>query len=321
MIKKKIIIVGVLAFSLAFQTGCVGKQNEDLKSNKNINQETTQGSIDDDKNKETKDIMDEFDSLAQEDNELGKMVKFINENISLVSKEDASIMINELANSQKDSLPKLEDKFYLNDVIQKKINDIYEPGFGLGNIDDINDKELKDLLTETRDYGYKVETAEGMYFPIINYEFYKSYSSYLTPDIKEYIDIMATESDEVPAKDAALVIGWDKVIERALKQEQFIKQYEDYAQIGDIKQLYKKYVTFALFGLNNTPLFSYDSKVIKDNAKNVYTKAIESNKDSEFLDIIEKFMDILKENNYKLTDEADKYRKSVVESELLTLGY
>jgi len=53
-----------------------------------------------------------------------------------------------------------------------------------------------------------------MFFPVIDYEVYKKYSEYVTEDVKEYINIMAEESNNPPAKDAALVVGWDEVLKR-----------------------------------------------------------------------------------------------------------
>src|SRR5690554_6132018 len=108
-----------------------------------------------------------------------------------------------------------------------RIYKIYQNGFDLNKINDINeinkilDQELKELLIETRNSGYKVETAEGMFFPIIDYQFYKQFTSYLSNDMENYIKIMSVESKEVPAKDAALVIGWDEILNRALSQEEF----------------------------------------------------------------------------------------------------
>ncbi|MDD4238703.1 MAG: hypothetical protein PHT62_09115 [Desulfotomaculaceae bacterium] len=75
-----------------------------------------------------------------------------------------------------------------------------------------------------------------MFFPIIDYGFYENFSSYVTPDMKDCIDIMAVESEQVPAKDAALVIGWDGVIKRALNQEAFINTHKDSIRINEVKQ-------------------------------------------------------------------------------------
>lgn len=315
MSRKKIFISVLLIIAIAIQIGCTGNENqEDINNDENGQQDTTDNSTNDNDTKKENGIINELNTLVEEDTELIEIIEFIDENISTISKENASIMISKLEEVQKQNLSRLDEKFYGSNTIQSEINDIYNPKFNINEIDNVDDEDLKELLIETRDTGYKIETAEGMYFPIINYEFYKQYSSYVTSDIKEYIDIMAIESNEVPAKDAALVIGWDEVLERALKQEKFINQYSESAKINNVKELYKKYVAFTLFGLNNTPLINYDSKVIVDDAKNIYMNAIESDVDSKLLETLRDFLEILKEDKYKLTDESDQFRKDALEN-------
>jgi hypothetical protein len=124
---------------------------------------------------------------------------------------------------------------------------------------------------------------------------------------------MTVESDSVPAKDGALVIGWDKVIERALTQEAFIKKYADSDKLPEVKQLYNKYLQFSFLGLNNTPLFSYDGKVMAEGAKLAYSKIDFTIDDSELRKSLKDFMVLLVDSNYKLTPEIERYRKSVVE--------
>ena len=175
----------------------------------------------------------------------------------------------------------------------------------------LDDQKLKELLLETRSSVYKIETAEGMFFPIIDYQFYKKYSSYLTTDMWDYIRIMSVESNQVPAKDAALVIDWNEVVNRALSQEEFIVQYPGSTKISDIKDLYKKYLTFIFYGLNNSPLFSYDSKIMATEARNIYLEVVNRNryKNSVLLEYLKEYLKLLERNNYKLTDEVMNYRK------------
>lgn len=260
-------------------------------------------------------IMKDYQVLLKNSDTLIEAVKFMDENVSKVSTDNAVIMVVEFEKAQKQFLPKLEDEFYKdNGAVQTKINELNKPGFDINKIDDIEDVELKALLTKTRDSGYKVETAEGMFFPIINYEFYKKYSDKVTPDIKEYIDLMAVESNNMPAKDAALVIGWEEVLKRALNQEKYIAQYKNSTKIDDVKALYKRYLTFTLLGLNNTPLFSYDSNLMDSDARKAYENLLKDGKDSDFIKILNDYMEMIKKNNYKLTDDLDKYRKDILDN-------
>lgn len=260
-------------------------------------------------------IMKDYEALLENNDTLIEAVKFMDENISKVSTDNAAIMVVEFEKAQKQFITKLEDEFYKdNGAIQNKINELNKPGFDITKIDEIEDSELKALLIKTRDNGYKVETAEGMFFPEINYEFYQKYSDKVTPDIKEYIDLMAVESNNVPAKDAALVISWEEVLKRALNQEKYIAQYKNSTKIDDVKALYKKYLTFTLLGLNNTPLFSYDSKLMDPDARKAYENFLKDGTNSDFVKILNDYMEQIKKNDYKLTDDLDKYRKDIIDN-------
>jgi hypothetical protein len=148
-----------------------------------------------------------------------------------------------------------------------------------------------------------------MFFPILDYGVYRSFADYASDTMRAYIDIMATESDQVPAKDGALVIGWDEVIKRGMKQEAFIKNHPDSDKLEQVKQLYSLYVTYAMNGSNNTPLFSYDKHVMTDKAKAAYSKIDFSATDSEFAKQMKGYMELLKQSNYKLTAEVESYRR------------
>jgi len=217
-------------------------------------------------------------------------------------------MVDEFEKIQKNNLPKFEDMF-ANDDMQRKIN---SENKAITAQSEIKDTRLRELLDKTKSSGYKIETAEGFFFPIIDYGFYKNFSPFVTSDMKDYIDIMAVESDKIPAKDAALVIGWDEVLKRALNQEKFINTHKDSMKVDEIKQIYKKYVTFTLYGTNNTPLFSYNSKTLVPKAKEVYFSAVANTDNSDYLKTLGRFLDLIKNNNYKVTSEADKYREDVI---------
>jgi len=164
--KNKAIIILLLCL-MALSTSILYAQNED-KLDIYDSQES---------------IMDKFNDLLQKEEGLERILNFIGNNISLISEEKASQLINEFEDFQKNYLSRIEEKFYNNDL-QMRIYKIYQNGFDLNKINDINeinkilDQELKELLIETRNSGYKVETAEGMFFPIIDYQFYKQFTSY-----------------------------------------------------------------------------------------------------------------------------------------------
>jgi hypothetical protein len=257
-------------------------------------------------------IMDNYKKLMEGGTEPKLIFEFLNENAKVLSKENVALITNELEKLQKEYLPKLDEKYNTSPDIQTELTKIYVAKKDINDPKNMETEALKTLIGETMKSGYKVETAEGMFYPVIDYSFYKSYSKYLPGDLNSYIEIMSVESDRVPAKDAALVIGWDELIERALKQEAFIKKYADSSKLPEVSELYKKYKTFTFLGLNNTPLFSYEGNVMVEGAKLAYENVDFTTDDSQLKKDLKDFMVLLVDSNYKLTPEIDKFRKAII---------
>lgn len=254
-------------------------------------------------------VMKEFNTIVSgEDVDLKRIAAFIEENIQSVTVENAAEMILEFEELQKKCIEKLEDSFYT-EPIQAKFLEEFMAGTDLNQPDKIKDDTLKELVKSTGDIGFKVEQAEGSFFPVIDYSFYKKFSDHVAADIKEYIDIMAVESDNAPMKDAGLVIGWDEVVKRSLAQERFIKNYPSSKKIEDVKALYSKYENITFSGSPNTPIFDWQTKILRDDTRTAYENAIKESLESEYLQKLKGFMELLAENGYKLTEEVEKYVK------------
>jgi len=173
---------------------------------------------------------------------------------------------------------------------------------------------LNMFLTEVSETGYRIVSSEGVFYPIINYNYYEKYKSSLTDDMRSYIEIMVMESNNPPAEDGGLVIGWDELIKRALTQEAFINSYPESLKIDGIKELHKRYVRFALFGLDNTPLFDFETKTLDEEIKEIYKEAININEDSKFIDTLEEYLNLLEKNDDLETDEVLTFRKNKLEN-------
>jgi len=302
-LKKVLMVITVLSITLSLMfSGCSANGSSKVPDgNTDARQEDRQEKA-----------MADLKALVEGNSGVKAVMEFIDNNISAFSKENASKAVSMLEEVMKENLGALEEDYY-NQEVQSKLHGAFGFEVDLSSLDEISDSELKALLEKTRDTGYRVETAEGMYFPVIDYGFLRKYKPYVTDDMKGYIDIMAVESWRWPAKDGALVIGWDELIERALQQEKFIEQYPDSPKTVEIKQLYNKYVSFILYGLNNTPLFDYNSRAMSEEAKKAYSEAVKGEEDSETLKLVRLFLEVLEKNNYRLTDTVEEYRKNALD--------
>ncbi|MCD9025540.1 hypothetical protein [Cohnella silvisoli] len=305
---KTMTLATLAALTLSLNAGAVSAANSPVKPAVSVNQTATSD------HPMSAGVIGRFEELVAKQGQLPKAIAYLNAHFKDVTKPQATIMVLHLENAIKKQLPSMERRFEKNSV-QQAIGKAYKRGDSFDNvIKRITSSSVKALLKEARDSGYKLETAEGFYFPVIDYSKFKIYSLQLDVDIKAYIDIMAVESDQAKLKDAAIVIGYQQLVNRALSQESFVSKYPYSNRVSQIRNLFHSYKILTFYGANNTPLFDYDTKVIQPNALKGYTMILQWNnpESSAYLTTLQQFMELLAANNNKLTPEVEKFRKTNV---------
>ncbi|MFA5384106.1 MAG: hypothetical protein WC364_05500 [Eubacteriales bacterium] len=258
-----------------------------------------------------------FENLLRGANEKS-VLSFIDENIGNVSRQTADKLVYGYEKLQKDALNDLEEQFSGSKeekwtiTIPQGLQKEFGYSFSMDKIDSIKDPQLKEILQEVRNSGYLARTAEGMYFPVINYDFYKKYSGYLTDQTKDYYSIMAEGSNQPAVDDGCLKITPDDILERMEAQQIYINKYPGSPKLRDIKDLYITYVSFYLCGTDNTPAFSYDTKVLNSGFKESYQnyRLTDTVFGREFIF----YFETLKKEEYKLTDKISSARNKLIEN-------
>lgn len=215
--------------------------------------------------------------------------------------------------------------------IQAGLRDLDATGIDYNRTDFVTDPRLARLIEHTRACGYQIVEEKGKYVPIIDYGFYKQYSGYATPEIKEYVKLMAVESDTPYSIDDTLTISWSELINRAILFEQFLREYPNSERLDAVGRLYREYIYLAMYGLPGTPLFDPRTKEMVDDARYSYEKAIGSNLESDFLEILKEYLGTVTQNEFKWNekvaevcekycsqleleqDEADRYTAAGIE--------
>jgi hypothetical protein len=296
-----VLVIGLLALSAAGCSGAATRQTASPAPQPAVQVEDGKGAA----------AMAAFNTLAGKQGvRAAELLAALDGSIRTVSRNEAAAMVVAAEAAQKRDLPRLEEKLSA-DGLQKKIDGLYRPGLDLGKAGEIVDAELRAAMLAVRDGGYRVETAEGTYFPVIDYGRYRQYRELVTADLAAYIDLMAVESDRAPAKDAALVVGWDEVVRRAFAQENFLRTYEDSPRARDVRNLYGRYLGFVFYGANNTPLFAYDSLAMNAEARAAYATAA-SGGDSRLAARLREYIDLLAKKGFRLDAEVEEYRKQAV---------
>lgn len=267
---KNVIIISILLLSIALiSSGCGEIAREDNNEN----------------------MIDVSEFLANNPKPQ-EIIEYLNENIGVIIPKDGDTLVLALEDAQGKMLPNLEEEF-----------------FQFPQIKDDDEETTNDILIRTEKNGFKVDQAEGMNFPIIDYSVYQAWTAIVSEDIESYINIMTRESNNPPAKDAAFMIEWDKIVDRALKQEKYVTKFPNSARFDRVEALFNNYKQFIFFGIDNTPLFDFYNNTVNKNALTAYLKAV-NDSSSPLAQSIKEFVELVRENDNLATEEVNKFREN-----------
>ncbi|WP_083679686.1 hypothetical protein [Paenibacillus amylolyticus] len=250
-----------------------------------------------------------FQSMLYKKNGLPATDTYLESHINQVTTHHATLMVLQLENARNKALTAMTDRLLVPNVQDKMIKAYKWNDSFTQLMSRTNDASLRALLQQARDSGYRLVMLEGSLYPIMNYMAFQKYISYVKPDIKQYINIMAVETSNLAADDGALVIGYQEILNRAMNQERFLNKYPKSNRVKQVNNLMNNYTLYTFYGLNNTPLFDYETNKMTTNAQKGYKAVLQRNssEDSAFLTKLQKFMDIVTDAKFEKTTAVEKW--------------
>lgn len=248
-------------------------------------------------------IMSQYNDLLQKSLDSKEVIEFIDKNIGELGKEDADTVILGLEEFLKGTLSFLEDKYE-----EANKSEEFSKAFDLDakpeNAEKINDAELKKLVEDTYEGGFKLYKSEGDVFPSLDYSFIKRYEKYVSDEMKNYIDIRSYESDN-PFSDCFIInVPVEEILKRALKTEEHLLKYNNEKDARTLKksyELYASYMEAAIIGSGNALIYSDgESSNIRKEVLDSYKDFVENNKDTRTATVLSKYLEVLNKNNNNL---------------------
>jgi hypothetical protein len=248
-------------------------------------------------------IFSEFINMVNDGKKPSELKAYMDSEISKLPVDKADEMILAF-----EEIQSVYEGYYQRQVLSGEyagaVNRAASKGIGSDIIDRIEVESLKNLLKEVFNGGYKLIEREGSIYPVQDYSLLKAYSSYLSPQVSEYINVKAAESDKPIAIDGALAVSWDELAERLLKMEEFIEAYPDFPRYKGIANRYNFYIRFYLTGIDNTPAYDHSTKKYKDEVIASFKKLINEHGDSQTAKWVKEFLDMLEANDYMYSDQV-----------------
>lgn len=305
MIKKPVLIVLMTTLAILF-TSCSGvpAPADTVKPPQGTRSDTANPPQDNPRN----DLMNKYRELMGKNGSPAEIIKFAEENIGNLEKEDADIVIKGLIGAQKLKFENYEAKLLtpdFNDEINRhRLEELRDPD----NLKDEGTGPLKSYLRDAFNDGFKLFEVEGMKDLEIDYEsMYKSFSGYLSEDLAAYIGILAAQSAQHYLADGAITITYDELTDRIIKTEDFLKRFPSSEYKKEMEDLHNQYISTYLLGMNNTPAFDMGTLEIKRDLLKSFETAMTKYPDSALADVLTEYTQLLAKNDNKRSKEILQY--------------
>jgi hypothetical protein len=213
-------------------------------------------------------------------------------------------------------LNKVSDMFFVG-TIQEDLSSEFNYGyFSRSQLQDIKAIDTIEKIDPLYDIGYKVETSEGMYYPIVDYSVLYKYEDKVTTGVQKYLRLMKRQSDIMAYSDAAVVVPWSELGERLLMAEALQDMHLPKGMKERAEMEYKwNFMTF-VFGTNNTPVFDYENKTITDPEILSAFKEVGEKGGNHVKRIMTPYLEILEEEDYVGTDKVYETINALLKDEL-----
>ena len=260
-------------------------------------------------------LLGNMQSLISGEADEADVVDLLDDNISKFSPVRADEAVRMVDKYLNEKVVARSDEFFLT---EPNVQELFYQEFsnknfisiGLDQMD-ISNKQLADLISMTYARGYVIEVAEGSFYPAVDYSSMRMYMDKVTPAMADYIAYMALETEKPSNEDAGLLISFDEVYQRLMQADIYIKKYPDSPEIKKMQEYLDFYVISYVYGLNNTPVFDYQTNKMTDYARESYDALKLSDSDSQIQSSLKKYIKILKNNHYTLTAEVETARKKI----------
>lgn len=177
----------------------------------------------------------------------------------------------------------------------------------------IMNQEVREIVEAAKDQGYYVASSEGMLYYQVDYTVFANYRNYNTMSMATLIEILAFDTLDPMTSDAALIVSGSTLAARTYYIEKKLEAYISAQDMAPLAARYKEYMFMLLYGVNNTPTFSYETNRLTDESMSLFEE-VEMLEDSYMSESVKEFRRIVEAND-GIIDEStrDKTKEIFIE--------
>jgi len=170
------------------------------------------------------------------------------------------------------------------------------------------------ILKNLNHYGYKFDTIEGIILVSISDPKFiiKNFTGLISPALRQYITKVIEEIDTAENSDSAPTLSLNELVSRTLWWENFINKNQNFFFIDDCIATYNTYLYTLMRGTYRIRAFDSNDQKLNDKFRNIYERIMTHHKGTKVAEIISKYYNILKKNNFINNREASKFAEQFI---------
>jgi len=170
------------------------------------------------------------------------------------------------------------------------------------------DAQIQDFKKSINACGADLLTTEGSFYIGERFDYlYNLFKGNVSPALENYLKIRSNELKTGFSEDAGLMISWEDLYSRVINWEDFIGKYPDFFLNEQAEFEYKNYLITLLSGMDNTPVFDFETYELTPEVKILYQKIISENRDRKSTKIISEYYNLLKINGFKQPEDFQRF--------------
>jgi len=168
----------------------------------------------------------------------------------------------------------------------------------------IMNQEVREIVEAAKDQGYYVASSEGMLYYLVDFTVFAKYRNYNTATMATLIEILAFDTLDPMTSDAALIVSGSTLAARTYYIEKKLEEYPSSPDMAPLAMRYKEYMFMLLYGVNNTPTFSYETNRLTDETMSLFEE-VKMLEDSYMSESVKEFRRIVEAND-GIIDESTR---------------
>jgi hypothetical protein len=171
--------------------------------------------------------------------------------------------------------------------------------------------KAKDFLNNMQRNGFTLAIEDGTAYVKVDYDFYlQQFAPYVSGTMKSYLQQSDKEEKEGYMSDGGLTISPSSLADRIVFWENFLQQHPGFSFGALIQSKLVEYTTFLLEGVDNTPLFRYNSKELNPAYQTAFEHIENRYSNSKLASLVKPYFIALQQRDSKKQQQLlSAYRK------------